>query len=107
MKKVTAAVLGVLLALGTMTGCGSGRVMTFEAKVLEIRDGELLVETVDGPQAPPYEELLVSTDVEALPQLRMGDRISVCFTGVVDEASPGRIDHVQSIERLDRPEIFP
>lgn len=100
MKKIVAAGMGMLLALTALCGCGVRRIADFEAEVLEIRDGALLVQTVDSPKAPPYDELLISTDVKDLPRLRMGDRIRICYDGEIAETSPARIRRVYSIERL-------
>lgn len=106
MKKILAAGLGMLLALTAMSGCGAQQNMVFDAKVLEIRDGELLVQTVDGPQVPPCDEVLVPVDPDALPQLRMGDRIRICYGGGLKDSDPAELRSVYEIERLDSQTIL-
>ena len=106
MKKIVVAGMGMVLALTALCGCGAQPVMTFDAKVLEIRDGELLVQTVDGPQVPPCDEVLVPVDPDELSQLRMGDRIEVRYSGALTDSDPVELRSVYAVERLESPVVL-
>ena len=75
------------------TGDTGAAETTFHATVLEVHDGWLLVEPLEG------EDILASADrfmvslagVEEIPDLEAGDEVAVTFDGMIRESYPAQI----------------
>ena len=79
----------------------AGAETTFHATVLEVHDGWLLVEPLEG------EDILASADrfmvslagVEEVPDLEAGEEIAVTFDGMIRESYPAQVTATR-VERL-------
>lgn len=72
---------------------------TFTAAVLEIRDGWLLVEPLEGEAIRvSADRIMVSVSgLEGLPALQAGDRVDITFDGMILESYPAQITGVEKI----------
>ena len=66
---------------------------TFHATVLEVHDGWLLVEPLEGEDIlASADRFMVSlADVEEIPDLEAGDEVAVTFDGMIRESYPAQI----------------
>lgn len=72
---------------------------TFRAKVLEVREGGLLVEPLEGEAVRnSADRIVVSTgELETLPELDAGDVVEIAFDGSVMESYPAQLGEVYSV----------
>ena len=72
------------------------------ATVLEVHEGYLLVEPVEGDAVlASADRVMVSIDgLEEIPDLEAGDRVSILFDGMIMESYPAKITGVTAIELL-------
>ncbi len=77
----------------------------FDAVVLEIYDGSILVEPFpDEPVCKSANKLSVSTKLSSsmsVPYLRVGDEIRVCYDGMLQETFPAQINGTIAIYMLE------
>lgn len=107
MKK-TAALFLTLLFLCSIMACSNEKGQDyFNAKVMEIKEDELIVECIDGSTNQlAGSTLSVSTNVvsaDGTPQMEIGQEIRVVFdySKVDKQDDPVRIEHVYAIYLLD------
>ena len=80
-------------------GLGEAAWETFMASVLEVHEGYLLVEPLEGEAVRgSADRITVSTgQLEDLPALEAGDVVTVAFDGVVMESYPAQLGEVYSV----------
>ncbi len=107
MKKVLSIVLVLVMAL-TFVGCKTvekdKQDQYFDAEVLEIHEGNILVKPIGGKDIPSASEIIVSTSIHGsnkLPEMEVGMQIRIMFGGQVTETEPAKIDIVFAIYTLD------
>lgn len=76
----------------------------FNATVLEIRDGTLLVEPTGGPDAPSVDQVVISSEDilsdSPVSDLKEGETIRVVYNGEVAETAPAQLGTVFAIYLL-------
>lgn len=79
---------------------------TFNAKVLEVNDNNILVEPFDGEdERKSASRIYVSTDLKSgstLPEIKKGDYVTIAYDGMIQETYPAQITTVYSIVLHER-----
>ena len=107
MKNIVSLLL-ILIILVSLTACSNEKGQDyFNAKVLEIKEDELIVECIDeATNQLAGSTLSISTNVvsaDGIPQMEIGQKIRVVFDSskVIKQDDPVRIEHVYAIYLLD------
>lgn len=81
---------------------GNGKA-TFQATILEIRDGYYLVEPVDGStELNSADQITVPmTDMNPSPEPEVGDVLEIEYDGSIAESYPAQITNVYSIRIVE------
>ena len=76
---------------------------TFQATILEVRDGYYLVEPVDGSTELNSADLITVpiTNINPSPELEVGDVLEIEYDGSIAESYPAQITNVYSIRIVE------
>lgn len=106
--KRTVTLLLILLFLCSIMACSNGKGQDYlNAKVMEIKEDELILECTDSKNGLVGSTLSVSTNVvsaDGIPQMEIGQEIRVVFdfSNVDKQDDSVRIEHVYAIYLLDK-----
>ena len=119
MKKRTILLL-ILALCASFAACGTqesspepedNESSSFNAIILETRDGSLLVEPVeDSAERASSDKIEVPLgDAEVYPDLKAGDLVLITHSGTIMESYPARLSEVYSVELMEpaEPEVEP
>lgn len=101
------SLLLILILLVSVTACSNEKGQDYlNAKVMEIKEDELILECTDSKNGLVGSTLSVSTNVvsaDGIPQMEIGQEIRVVFdfSKVDKQDEPVRIEHVYAIYLLD------
>lgn len=102
------AIFSILVILPILAGCKETEQKynpCFNAKVLEVSEGYVLVEPLEGEEIlKSTDQICVSTDVVSkieVPQMEAGTQIRVVYNGDIAESYPAQINTVFAIYLLD------
>lgn len=105
--KNAVCILLILILLVSITACSKEKGQDYlNAKVMEIKEDELIVECTDSKNGLVGSTLSVSTNVvsaDGIPQIEIGQEIRVVFdfSKVDKQGTSVRIEHVYAIYILD------
>ena len=104
---LTLSLILAVTACRTSSGGGSevdenGKV-TFQATILEVRDGYYLVEPVDGStELNSADQITVPiTNINPSPEPEVGDVLEIEYDGSIAESYPAQITNVYSIRIVE------
>ena len=104
---LTLSFILTLAACGTSCGGepevdGNGTV-TFQATILEIHDGDYLIEPVEGSiELNSADRITVSIEnMNPLPEPKVGDVLEIEYDGSIAESYPAQITNVYSISVVE------
>lgn len=104
---LTLSLILAVTACRTSSGRGSevdenGKA-TFQATILEVRDGYYLVEPVDGSTELNSADLITVpiTNINPSPELEVGDVLEIEYDGSIAESYPAQITNVYSIRIVE------
>lgn len=111
MKRFAAFLLAAIVCV-TFVACGNkneesapvNEDLYFDAEVLALYENSILVKPIGGKNAPSYQEVVVSTEIQGtntLPAMEAGTKIRVMFGGEISETEPAQIKTVFAIYLLD------
>ena len=100
---LTLSLILAVTACRTYSGGGSevgenGKA-TFQATILEVRDGYYLVEPVDGSTELNSADLI--TNINPSPEPEVGDVLEIEYDGSIAESYPAQITNVYSIRIVE------
>lgn len=105
---LTLSLILAVTACGTSSGSGESEVdgnekATFQATILEIRDGYYLVEPVDGStELNSADQITVPmTNMDSSQEPEEGDVLEIVYDGAISESYPGQITNVYSISIVE------
>ena len=110
MKKWIVGLMAIVMCMG-LVACANQEEDTqpnndtyFDAEVLEIEMGSLLVRPIGGKDVPSATEVVVSTEVQGtnpLPDVEVGTNIRIMYGGEIAESEPAQLETVFAIYLLD------
>ena len=110
MKKWIVGLMAIVMCMG-LVACANqeedtqpGNDTYFDAEVLEIEMGSLLVRPIGGKDVPSATEVVVSTEVQGtnpLPDVEVGTNIRIMYGGEIAESEPAQLETVFAIYLLD------